>query len=288
MTPPGRADHLDIDVGDALRLHVERGGTGPPLLLLHGFMGAAASWSALTDELSPRFTTLAVDLPGHGRSTAPSSPARYSLDRFADDLELLLDALGIARIAALGYSLGGRAALRFALAHPDRCAALVLESASPGIADGAARARRAASDHALADDLDQCGVRAFVDRWEQLPLWESQRTLPAAIRAAQREIRVANRGAGLANSLRGAGAGADPSVHDRLGGLDVPTLVVAGALDEKYVSIGRAMSALIPSVRLTVVPRAGHAVHLEQPVALAEVVGAFLSSVAEADGGWRR
>lgn len=274
------SDARDIDVGDGLALHVERDGNGPPLLLLHGFTGSTITWSVLRAALRDRFELVAVDLPGHGRSSAPADSARYALPRTAGDLARVLDALGIARGAVLGYSMGGRTALQFALAHPERVSALVLESASPGIADPAERAARVASDEALAAAIERDGVEAFVDRWEQLPLWASQRhMLKPVARARLRAERLAQRAEGLAGSLRGAGAGVEPPVLDRLGAVAVPTLLIAGALDAKYVTLARAMAERLPSARVEIVPEAGHAVHLERPDAFAALVGGFLATV---------
>jgi 2-succinyl-6-hydroxy-2,4-cyclohexadiene-1-carboxylate synthase len=269
-------ESLDVEVGGGLHLHVERTGDGPPLLLLHGFTGSAESWAPLRATLAGRWTTVAVDLPGHGRSSAPDRPARYALPRVADDLAVLLDALHVERAAVLGYSMGGRTALHFALRHPARVAALVLESASPGASDAAERAARLASDAALADAVERDGVEAFVDRWERLPLWASQAALPPDVRGRLRAARLANRARGLANSLRGAGAAADPLPLGRLAAQAAPALLVAGALDTKYVALGRAMADAMPRARLAVVDGAGHAVHLEQPAAFAALVGRFL------------
>jgi 2-succinyl-6-hydroxy-2,4-cyclohexadiene-1-carboxylate synthase len=124
-------------------------------------------------------------------------------------------------------------------------------------------------------------------RWEWLSLWASQGSLPAEARERLRAQRLANRATGLANSLRGVGAGADTSVRDRLRTLDVPTLLVAGALDEKYVALGRAMEAALPHASLEIVADAGHAVHLERPAELVRLVLRFLDVVARADVRWK-
>ena len=118
-------------------------------------------------------------------------------------------------------------------------------------------------------------------------MWVSQRRLPTPVLEAQRAQRKASDPGGLANSLRGAGAGVDESVLHRLAGLIVPTLVVVGALDEPYVALGRSMQQVLPDARLTVVADAGHAVHLERPDALADTVLAFLDGVPSVDGRWR-
>ena len=276
----------NVAVGDGLHLHVACAGAGPPLVLLHGFTGSTESWESLVGALDG-YATIAVDLPGHGRSSAPADPARYSLDRFADDLAAALDTLGVDRAAVLGYSLGARAVLRFARAHPGRVAALVLESASPGIEDPSERAARVASDAALAGVIERDGVHAFVDRWERLPLWASQAALPEAARARLRAQRLTNHPRGLANSLRGAGAGADPSMVERVAAPNTPTLLVVGALDAKYMGIGRMMEAAMPGARLAVVPDAGHTVHLERLDVFAALVTDFLGGVPSANNAWR-
>jgi 2-succinyl-6-hydroxy-2,4-cyclohexadiene-1-carboxylate synthase len=267
------------------RLHAVRAGSGPPVVLLHGFTGAAESWSSVVAALDGH-TTIAVDLPGHGRSDAPADPARYGLRAFADDLALLLDAEGIDRAAVLGYSLGGRAALRFALAHPARTAALLLESASPGIADAAERAARVESDSLLADTIEREGVPAFVDRWERLPLWESQFSLSPTVRERLRAQRLRNGAAGLANSLRGAGAGLDEPLLDRLPAQRAPALILAGALDVKYAAHAKAIAAAMPAARLEIVADAGHAIHLERPAELAALVNDFLRGVPATGSNW--
>ena len=275
-----------MDVGDGLRLHVALSGAGPPLVLLHGFTGSTETWAPLRAPLGAAHFTIAVDLPGHGRSTAPREPSRYGLDRLSDDLARLLDALAVDRVALLGYSMGGRAAMRVALHHPDRVAALVLESASPGIADPERRAERVAADAELADSIERDGMRAFVERWERLPLWESQRSMSDAARALLRAQREGNQPGGLANSLRGAGAGTDVSVLDRLAALHAPTLLLAGALDAPYVALARLMEHSLPHPRVAIVPDAGHAVHLERPEAYVAAVMAFLGNVPSRAGTW--
>ncbi len=269
---------VDIDVGNGLRLHAVRSGSGSALMLLHGFTGSAATWAPLRAALGDRFATIAVDLAGHGASSAPADPARYALGRLAVDLKRVLDHLDVARAALLGYSMGGRAALRFALEHPDRVSALVLESSSPGIADPAERESRRAADAALADAIERDGVAAFVDRWEALPLWATQHALPMAVRDKLRAQRLANTPSGLANSLRGAGAGAEADVTERLATLDGPTLLIAGALDAKYIAFGRSMERVMPRARLSIVESAGHAVHLERPAEFTALVAEFLAA----------
>jgi 2-succinyl-6-hydroxy-2,4-cyclohexadiene-1-carboxylate synthase len=269
--------------------NVTLAGTGPPLLLLHGFTGSAATWTPHLHALAGRFLTIGVDLLGHGQSDAPADPKRYRMDRTVDDLLAMLDQLATSRAAhlhrtdegrpglrVLGYSMGGRVALHLALAAPERIAALVLESASPGIANQAERTARMATDQELAGAIGRDGITAFVDRWESLPLFASQQRLPDEVRAQLRAQRLANSPVGLANSLRGMGAGAQEPLYDRLPDLSMPVLLIAGALDEKYRVLAQTMAANIPRARAAIVPGAGHAVHLEQPTAFEELVLNFL------------
>ena len=248
-----------------LGLNVAVTGSGPPLLLLHGFSGSAASWGTHIPIFAERATVVAVDLIGHGGSNAPPDPARYAMGQCIADLLALLDHLNMERTVVLGYSMGARIALHLAHAAPERVAALVMESGSPGLATAEERAARRASDEALAAAIERDGVEAFVTRWERQPLFASQETLPPEARDALHRQRLRNSTVGLANSLRGMGTGAQESLWDRLGTIDVPTLLIAGALDAKFRSIASQMAQHMPRSHLVLVPGAGHTVHLEQP-----------------------
>lgn len=262
-------------------LHYIQRGHGAPLLLLHGFTGSSAEWAELIPALVPLRTVIAVDLIGHGRSPAPADLARYRMARCVADLLALLDALGHARVEVLGYSMGGRVALQLAVAAPARVRGLILESASPGIADAAERAARATADEALAARIEQEGLAWFVDHWASIPLFTSQAALPAEARAALRARRLRATATGYANSLRGMGAGRQTSLWPALPHLALPTLIISGEHDAKYVAIGARMAAAMPAARHVVVPGAGHTVHLEQPRAFRELVVRYLKHGAD-------
>jgi 2-succinyl-6-hydroxy-2,4-cyclohexadiene-1-carboxylate synthase len=264
---------------DGARLNVETAGSGPALVLLHGFTGSARTWQRHLDAFAARCTTVAVDLLGHGASDAPADPGRYAVAHAVEDVIGVLDRLAIRRAALLGYSMGGRVALATAIAAPERVAALVLESTAPGLRDHEARLARAAQDAAQADVLERDGVAAFVDAWERSALFASQEALPGEVRAALRADRLRGTPAGLANSLRGFGQGVMPPMHDFLPGITAPTLIIVGALDARYVEIGGVMREAMPRARFVVVPGAGHAVHLEQPEAFGHLVLEFLRDV---------
>lgn len=255
-------------------------GRGDPLLLLHGFTGRGGNWAELCALLSQRFTTIMLDLPGHGDTESPSGPERYRMERCAEDIATILDRLGFDTTHLMGYSMGGRLALYLALNMQRRFRSLILESASPGLQSIAEREARKASDEALADEIEREGIEAFVNRWEALPLFESQRQLDRAVREKLREGRLKNNPVGLANSLRGMGTGVQPALWERLPELKLPTLLLAGELDTKFAAIAGQMHATIPDSHLKVIPDAGHTIHLEKPSVLAQAVLQFTDSLS--------
>jgi 2-succinyl-6-hydroxy-2,4-cyclohexadiene-1-carboxylate synthase len=269
-----------VEVNNLL-LNVEGSGDGPPLLVLHGFTGSSRSMLSFARSW-PGFSTLALDVIGHGMSDSPADPGRYTMNRCIEDIESLIEVLDLGQIALLGYSMGGRIAVRYALRHPERLWALLLESASTGIEDDAERQARVESDEVLAQRLERDGLEPFIDYWQSIPLWASQASLPQEKRDALRAQRLQNSVTGLANSLRGMGAGADPAIFDQLSGLDVPTLIMAGGLDTKYRDLANAMTAVIPNATARIFENAGHAAHFEQPAAFASAVYEFLQIHAPA------
>jgi 2-succinyl-6-hydroxy-2,4-cyclohexadiene-1-carboxylate synthase len=266
---------------NGIHLNVEDQGLGPALVLLHGFTGSSQTWAQF-DKSWPDLRLIAVDLPGHGESDSPRDMIHYSLHSTLAELREILDKLQLERVTLLGYSLGARIALHFALKYPERVSRLVLESASPGIKNPAEGTQRRRDDEALAGKLERDGIEAFVDYWQALPLWKSQAALPTARREALRCQRLQNSTTGLANSLRGVGAGSCPPVYDRLGELTMPLLVIAGELDRRYSELALLIAAGAPAATLQIIGNAGHAVHLERPEEFAAAVGEFLAATNQA------
>jgi 2-succinyl-6-hydroxy-2,4-cyclohexadiene-1-carboxylate synthase len=250
--------------------------SGPPRypVLLHGFTGSAASWGdGLVDGLSGAgLTPVLVDLPGHGRDAGRSEPAAFTLEAALGHV----DRAGDWPADLVGYSMGGRLALHFAAAFPARVRRLVLESASAGLDGEAERAARREEDEELARLVLDEGVEAFVARWEARPLFASRAGLDPAERERQRELRLGNDAASLAAALRGLGTGSLPSLWGRLPDITTPTLLVVGALDERFVRVAERMATAMPDARVVVVPDAGHTVHVERPAAWLEAVVGFL------------
>src|SRR5260370_13334106 len=111
-----------------------------------------------------------------------------------------------------------------------------------GVEDPDERERGRIRDEGVAASIERDGVQAFIDRWEKLPLFASQSTLPLAVREALHRQRLHNRASGLAQSLRGVGTGVQPSQHARLPALHIPVLLIVGELDTKFTAIARSMA----------------------------------------------
>ncbi len=259
-----------------IEYHVEVIGQGEPLLLLHGFTGCGANWREVATLLGDGFRVVMPDLLGHGESESPADVARFTIQSQAADLIALLDTLQIERAIVWGYSMGGRLALYSALHYPSRVKALVLESASPGLATESERAARRESDGLLAARLLREGVPVFVEYWESLGLWESQQRLPVEKREALHAQRLRNHAEGLAQSLKGMGTGEQPSLWENLADVKLPSLLMAGARDTKFVQIAKQMQARLPNVQLMLADDAGHAVHFEKPEWVVKVVSEWL------------
>ena len=265
-----------------IQYFVDIHGSGPPLLLLHGFTGSHKTWEPFIPVFSKKYQTITVDLIGHGNTEAPTHPDRYAIEQAADDLIELLSHLNIEKTHVLGYSMGGRLGLMLACRHPSRIQSLILESCSPDLKTEHDRKERIESDEKLARFLEQNGIEAFIDYWEDIPLFQTQKRVRLEDRATLRHIRTQHQVVGLANSLRGMGAGQQPSLWSKLPSLPMPVLLIAGALDKKYVAIAHEMSELLKQSEKVIVEDAGHTVHFEKKEAFIEVTTHFLQQFKEA------
>lgn len=246
-------------------LHATRWGHGDPVVLVHGFTQSADAWGSVGDGLATEHEVVALDAPGHGKSAGISADLATGADLMADAAPT--------RAGWLGYSMGGRFCLHVALRHPERVERLVLISATAGIEDPNERQSRRRHDESLAARVETEGVEGFVRWWLAQPLFASLPPDAAAI-----ESRLGGTAAGLASSLRLAGTGSQEPLWDALHALDMPTLVVAGGLDTKYVDLAhRLVDGIGSNASLHVLPDAGHACHLERPQEFLAVVLPFLS-----------
>lgn len=266
---------------NGINYNVNITGSGQALLLLHGFTGSLHIWDRFIPELSQHFTTIAVDLLGHGKTDAPLDPNRYAIERAATDIIELLDTLGIEKAHLLGYSMGGRLALLLAVRYPERFYSLILESSSPGIQNEEERLKRVQSDEELADFIEEKGIEAFIDYWEDIPLFQTQKRVRLEERKKLRHLRLQNRAHGLANSLRGMGTGRQPPLWEELSFITMPVFLIVGSFDTKYVQIAKQIAERVKHAKLNIVNDAGHTVHFEQSETFLELILNFLLQLKE-------
>jgi 2-succinyl-6-hydroxy-2,4-cyclohexadiene-1-carboxylate synthase len=221
---------------------------------------------------------VALDLPGHGASLG-LTPEAYTMEGSARSVVRALDELEVESPVMVGYSMGGRLALYLALRYPERCAGLFLESASPGLESMEERTARIEVDESRAKRLESKDLEQFLADWYRQPLFASLAQNDKLL-AQTIEARLRNDPIELARSLRGMGAGNQPSLWGELDGLAVPTRAVAGALDEKYAKISSRMASINPRIGSELVQGTGHDVHDEAPAEYAAVLERFVSAVS--------
>ncbi|HEV2075161.1 MAG TPA: alpha/beta fold hydrolase [Thermoleophilaceae bacterium] len=232
----------------------------PRVVFVPGFMQRGDAWRPVAERIATSYRTAV-------------------LDHRADTFEGRLDEIAAeaARDAVLvGYSMGGRLALHAALRRPRALRALVLVGASAGIEDEGLREERRSADERLADWMEGRSIEEIVERWERVPALASQ---SRELREALRPGRLSHDPAALASLLRTAGQGTLPPVWDRLPGLPLPVLAVAGEGDDVYVAAAYRMAELLPRGAARLVPGAGHSPQLERPDAFAAILEKFVDAM---------
>ncbi|EGA90671.1 putative esterase ytxM [Planococcus donghaensis MPA1U2] len=267
---------MKLEVGSVIyHVEVRNPEKSETLVFLHGFTGSTKTWHTVSEKWTDAKIVM-IDLIGHGASSSPEELEAYSLERQLEDLNALFDQLALDNFILVGYSMGGRTALAYACHYPERLTGLILESASPGLDSEQARKDRRTNDARLAEQIMTGGLVNFVDAWENIALFASQKELPERVQQSVREERLAQNPLGLANSLHGMGTGAQRSYWQELKGLHIPVLLVTGRLDVKFEAIAQKMLEQLPNaVHKTI--DAGHAIHVEKPAEFATIVREYLS-----------
>jgi pimeloyl-[acyl-carrier protein] methyl ester esterase len=261
-----------------MSLRIETSGSGPALVLLHGWGLNSLIWESILPLLTDAFTVVRIDLPGHGASSWP--PGFHD----AESLAALLAPHVPPGCALLGWSLGGVAAIELALAGRARIGQLILVSTTPKFvaSDDWEHGLAAPAVERFASLLEtdyESTVREFFglqvqgDEHARGTLRELRQKLLAGGKPRLEALR-----AGLA-ILRTA------DQRDRLGRIAHPTLVIAGQYDRMTSpQAARALAAGIPGARFESIARAGHAPFLSHPGEFCRVLGAFLGRAARATG----
>jgi 2-succinyl-6-hydroxy-2,4-cyclohexadiene-1-carboxylate synthase len=242
------------------------------VVLLHGFTGSTNTWNEVMNYLPINIRIIAIDLNGHGKSSANMVPERFRMEEQVEDIKKLVDHLNLSTFTLIGYSMGGRIALAYSCTYPLQVTKLLLESSSPGIENRDERLVRIKADERLAKMIENDGLAAFVDFWEEIPLFQSQKRLSEQKKKAIRFERMEQDSIGLASSLRGIGTGAQPSYWSRLSQLTLPVVCITGEFDDKFKKIAIKMSLMIKDVQHIEVLSAGHAIHVENPVQFATII----------------
>lgn len=248
--------------------HAAKGTGGPPLVLLHGFLGAPSAWQAVLDALPHHGPAWCPWLPGHG----PAEPAPSS---WREAVQALAAALPTGALLA-GYSMGARLALAAALQGGTALRATVLLGGHVGLATAAEREERAALDTRRAAALRSAPLADFVADWQAQPLFASQQTLPAALLAQQREHRLAHDAHALAWAFDVAGLACMPDLRGQVAAARQPLHFLTGALDVRFTDLAATL-VRPPWVSHAVVPGAGHNLLLEAPAAVAAALADALA-----------
>lgn len=267
----------DVEV-EGLRIGYERAGSGPPVVLVHGFVGAGRStWSGQIEGLSDEFTVVAWDAPGAGRSAEP--PEWFRLPDYAECLAAFVLALGLDRPHMVGLSFGGMLLIELCRRREALPRTLVLAGAYAG----------------WAGSLDQ----AEVDERRKHCLWLSSlqpdafadAIVPSMFSASVASETVAQFAASV-RAFNPAGframthSSADADLRGVLPHITVPTLLLYGDQDTRApVHVAQALRSAMPSSRLAVMPGVGHVSSVEAPELFNREVRQFLRSVPS-DSSW--
>ncbi len=243
---------------NGVTLNYEVYGSGPALLLTHGFSATARMWDPQIEVLSARHTLILWDLRGHGLSAAPEASEAYLEREATRDMAALLDAVGADEAIIGGLSLGGYLSLAFHCDCPERTRALLIIDTGPGYKRDDGRAAWNRQANAMADSIERDGMAALTGG------------------SAERAAAVHQDLNGVVRAGRSLLTQHSPRVIESLPTIDVPSLVVVGAQDEPFLAATNYMAAKIPGAEKVIVPEAGHAVNLDQPQAFNAAVCDFL------------
>jgi 2-succinyl-6-hydroxy-2,4-cyclohexadiene-1-carboxylate synthase len=227
------------------------------VLFIPGFMQRGDAWRPVAELLPERYPSTMLD---HGE---------HSFEGRLREIE------GSGASVLVGYSLGGRLALRAALRSPESYRALVLVGTTAGIEEGPLRVARAEADEKLASWMEAMPMEDIVGLWERQPLFADQSD---ALVEAQRPGRLSQDPRSLALLLRTAGQGTLEPVWHELRSLELPVLAIAGARDDGYSRAAKRIASTAPNGRAAIVENAGHAPHLQRPDEVGDLVTEFLDA----------
>jgi pimeloyl-ACP methyl ester carboxylesterase len=257
-------DHADLD---GLRVGYERAGSGPPLVLVHGYVGdGPTTWRPQLNNLSADFTVVAWDAPGTGESSDP--PEDFGIAGYADCLAHFLRAIGLERPYIVGLSFGGALAIELNRRHPDVAAGYVVVSGYAGWL-GSLSPELAAQRLDQALQLATLSPDEFVDAL--LPTMFAEGTPSETIDAfgeAMRHFHPAG--------FRALARACFVDLRDALELLRAPTLLIYGNHDARAPAhVADQLHRAIAGSKLELLPGAGHLCNLEAPDAFNDLIRSF-------------
>jgi len=287
--------HLDLE------FHVQRHGSksGPDLVLLHGFLGSGRQFVHLFPELSKVVNPVTIDII----LSHPDPDARLDVSTLVEGLQKALDRISAGKPAPpwlLGYSMGGRLALSWAVRHPDNISGLILESTTAGIVDPKQRALRRKADDTRAQHIRR-NFSEFLEEWEKNPLFrkpdasdgtgvaaksgitgktvaasETHHNKHSEHHARLAAIQRSHDPEVMARWLSDFGTGSMPPLWDELHHLRKPVLIITGASDPKFCDLADRMVSPLPNARHETIPNAAHRVHVDNPAGYLSSLMSFL------------
>jgi pimeloyl-ACP methyl ester carboxylesterase len=243
---------------NGVKIHYEVHGSGPAILLTHGYSATARMWDGQIAPLSRDHTLILWDMRGHGESDYPADPTLYSEDETVADMEAILDTVGAKQAVIGGLSLGGYMSLAFHRAHKERVKALLIIDTGPGFKND--EARQGWNDTAM----------------KTAARFEREGLAPLARASAERSGAKHRSANGLVLAARGMLTQRDARVIESLPDIKVPTLVLVGADDMPFLKAADYMAAKIPGASKVVIPNAGHAANVDQPELFNKAIKEFL------------
>lgn len=245
---------------NGVSIYYEDHGSGPAVLLSHGYSATSRMWAGQVDALKNRYRVITWDMRGHGQTDSPDDAKAYSEAATCDDMAAILTHLGIENAVIGGLSLGGYMSLSFNLAHPAMVRALMLFDTGPGYKNPVGREAWNETARKRAETFEEKGLDA---------LGRGAEVRIAQHRSAQ----------GLAHAARGMLAQFDSRVIESLEHITVPTLVLVGEKDQPFLGATDYMANKIPGSTRAVIADAGHASNIDQPAAFNAAVEEFLAGI---------
>lgn len=252
------------------------GNDSPFIFLLHGFTGSSEDWEEIIPLLPKKFSYAAIDLIGHGKSEAPENVEIYKAESLVRQLDEIFNHFTTRKFILMGYSMGGRAALTYAVHYPERLNTLILESSSAGILDEKQREERRLNDAKIIKLIEEKSLDEFIDFWINQDLFATMKNIPLKRVLRSQILKVKNQKIGLINSLKGFGNGEMPALYNKLHLVKCKTILITGELDKKFTQINSELEKLLPNAEHIIVKDAGHNVHLEKPEDFVGVIKNYL------------